>query len=98
MVGSRDTGADGAGPLCARFLCLVHLMSITSAIFFAVACVARSMMLSYVGVVALGAVFLLTGLAGSQPSIAIPSRCLSPLVWGFSDVTDIGVRTKATIS
>ena len=62
---------------------------ITSAIFFAVACVARSMMLSYVGVVVfLVLYFLLTGLAGSQPEYRDTIALFEPFGLGaFSDVT-----------
>ena len=62
---------------------------VTSAIFFAVACVFRSMMLSYVGVlVFLVLYFTLTSLAGSQPEIRDTIATIEPFGLGaFSDVT-----------
>ena len=62
---------------------------ITSAIFFAVACVARSMMLSYVGVVVfLVLYFLLTGLAGSQPEYRDTIALFEPFGLGaFAETT-----------
>jgi hypothetical protein len=62
---------------------------ITSAIFFAVACVARSMMLSYVGVVVfLVLYFLLTGLAGSQPEYRDTLALFEPFGLGaFAETT-----------
>ena len=62
---------------------------VTSAIFFAVACVFRSMMLSYVGVlVFLVLYFTLTSLAGSQPEMRDTIATIEPFGLGaFSDVT-----------
>ena len=62
---------------------------VTSAIFFAVACVFRSMMLSYVGVlVFLVMYFTLTSLAGSQPEMRDTIAAIEPFGLGaFSDVT-----------
>ena len=62
---------------------------VTSAIFFAVACVSRSMMLSYVGVlVFLVLYFTLTGLAGDQPGLRDTVATIEPFGLGaFSDAT-----------
>lgn len=62
---------------------------VTSAIFFAVACVFRSMMLSYVGVlVFLVAYFTLTSIAGSQPDLRDTIAMVEPFgIGAFSDAT-----------
>ena len=62
---------------------------ITSAIFFAVASIARSMMLSYVGVIVfLVLYFLLTGLAGSQPEYRSTIALFEPFGLGaFREAT-----------